>query len=101
MDKQKSVIVAHFANSTGAPLYGLHLQVAVPKYITMKLKPPTSTTIPVSGSSNKKQVTQTIYVTNKKLGTKKIMLKLRCSFTSNGQRVEHMATCSGFPVGQY
>ena len=98
MDTQKSVIVAHFANSTGAPLHGLHLQVAVPKYITMKLKPPTSTTVPVSGSN---QVTQTIYVTNTMLGTKKVMLKLRCSFTSNGQRVEHMATCSGFPVGQY
>ena len=100
-NKQNSLLVAKFINTTDAPLYGLHLQVAVPKYVTMEMKPPTSTTVPVTGGSSTKQVTQTISVTNTMLGTKNLMLKLKASFTSKGNKVEHMATCSGFPAGQY
>ncbi|KAL9189428.1 hypothetical protein ACHAXT_009103 [Thalassiosira profunda] len=100
-NKQNSVLVARFINTTDAPLYGLHLQVAVPKYVTMEMKPPTSTTVPVTGGSSTKEVTQTVSVTNTQLGTKNLMLKLKASFTSKGNKVEHMATCSGFPAGQY
>jgi AP-1 complex subunit gamma-1 len=100
-NKQNSLLVAKFINTTDAPLYGLHLQVAVPKYVTMEMKPPTSTTVPVTGGSSTKHVTQTISVTNTMLGTKNLMLKLKASFTSKGTKVEHMATCSGFPAGQY
>ncbi|KAL7446027.1 hypothetical protein ACHAXH_009841 [Discostella pseudostelligera] len=102
-NKQNSVLVAKFINTTNEPLYGLHLQVAVPKYVTMEMKPPTSTTIPVSvaGCSSGKEVTQTISVTNTMLGTKNLMLKVKASFTSKGTKVEHMTTCSGFPAGQY
>eukprot|EP00804_Cyclotella_cryptica_P017069 CCRYP_003303-RA/>CCRYP_003303-RA protein AED:0.02 eAED:0.02 QI:228/1/1/1/1/1/2/643/992 len=100
-NKQNSLIVAKFINTTDAPLYGLHLQVAVPKYVIMEMKPPTSTTVPVTGGSNTKHVTQTISVTNTMLGTKNLMLKLKASFTSKGTKVEHLATCSGFPAGQY
>ncbi|KAL7522635.1 hypothetical protein ACHAWX_007347 [Stephanocyclus meneghinianus] len=100
-NKQNSLLVAKFINTTDAPLYGLHLQVAVPKYVIMEMKPPTSTTVPVTGGSNTKHVTQTISVTNTMLGTKNLMLKLKASFTSKGTKVEHLATCSGFPAGQY
>lgn len=100
-NKQNSTLTAKFINATDAPLYGLQLQVAVPKYVTMNMKPPTSTTVPVSGGSNTKQVTQTIQVTNTMLGTKNLMLKLKAGFTSKGVKVEHMATCSGFPAGQF
>lgn len=100
-NKQNSLLVAKFANTTDAPLYGLHLQVAVPKYVTMEMKPPTSTTVPVTGGSGKKEVTQTISVTNTQLGNKGLMLKLKASFTSKGVKVEHMTTCSGFPAGQF
>ncbi|KAL7462372.1 hypothetical protein ACHAXS_002751 [Conticribra weissflogii] len=100
-NKQHSLLVAKFINKTDAPLYGLHLQVAVPKYVTMEMKPPTSTTVPVTGGSNTKLVTQRIEVTNTMLGTKNLMLKLKASFTSKGNKVEHLATCSGFPAGQY
>mmetsp|Transcript_38219 Transcript_38219/g.92192 ORF Transcript_38219/g.92192 Transcript_38219/m.92192 type:complete len:303 (+) Transcript_38219:412-1320(+) len=99
-NKQHSVLVARFVNSNDAPLYGLHLQVAVPKYVTMEMKPPTSTTVPVSGG-NKGGVTQTISVTNTMLGTKNLMLKVKASFTLKGSKVEHTTTCSGFPAGQY
>jgi len=100
-NKQNSLLVAKFANTTDAPLYGLHLQVAVPKYVTMEMKPPTSTTVPVTGGSVKKEVTQTINVTNTQLGNKNLMLKLKASFTSKGVKVEHMTTCSNFPGGQF
>ncbi|KAL3793991.1 hypothetical protein ACHAW5_008166 [Stephanodiscus triporus] len=100
-NKQNSVLIAKFINTTDAPLYGLHLQVAVPKYVTMEMKPPTSTTVPVSGGSSAKGVTQTISVTNTMLGTKNLMLKVKASFTSKGTKVDHTTTCSGFPAGQY
>lgn len=100
-NKQNSLLVAKFINTTDAPLYGLHMQVAVPKFVTMEMKPPTSTTVPVTGGSSTKQVTQTISVTNTMLGTKNLMLKIKTSFTSKGTKVEHMATCSGFPAGEY
>eukprot|EP00571_Detonula_confervacea_P013229 CAMPEP_0172297286 /NCGR_PEP_ID=MMETSP1058-20130122/369_1 /TAXON_ID=83371 /ORGANISM="Detonula confervacea, Strain CCMP 353" /LENGTH=1015 /DNA_ID=CAMNT_0013006419 /DNA_START=58 /DNA_END=3105 /DNA_ORIENTATION=- len=100
-NKQNSVLIAKFINTTDAPLYGLHLQVAVPKYITMEMKPPTSTTVPVTGGSSTKEVTQTISVTNTMLGNKNLMLKVKASFTSKGTKVEHMTTCSGFPTGQF
>lgn len=99
-DKQKSRLVAKFTNHTHEPIVGLSLQVAVPKFATLEMQPPTSTTVPPSGNNNK-QVTQTINVTNSMLGTKNLMLKLKLGFTANGQKMEHMATQSGFPAGQY
>eukprot|EP00541_Cyclophora_tenuis_P003287 CAMPEP_0116550904 /NCGR_PEP_ID=MMETSP0397-20121206/5675_1 /TAXON_ID=216820 /ORGANISM="Cyclophora tenuis, Strain ECT3854" /LENGTH=514 /DNA_ID=CAMNT_0004075765 /DNA_START=265 /DNA_END=1809 /DNA_ORIENTATION=- len=99
-NKQKSTLVASFSNSTDAPIYGLTMQCAVPKYVTMEMQPPTSTTVPQSGG-NAKVVTQTINVTNTMLGTKNLMLKLKVGFTTKGTKVEHMATCSGFPAGEY
>jgi AP-1 complex subunit gamma-1 len=99
-NKQKSTLIATFKNSTDAPIYGLNMQCAVPKYVTMDMQPPTSTTVPQSGG-NAKAITQTINVTNSMLGTKNLMLKLKIGFTSKGTKIDHMATCSGFPAGQY
>ena len=99
-NKQKSTLVANFTNTTDAPIYGLSMQCAVPKYVTMDMQPPTSTTIPQSGG-NSKAITQTIVVTNSMMGSKNLMLKLKVGFTSKGTKIEHMATASGFPAGQY
>jgi len=100
-NKQRSTLVAKFKNTTQAPLYGFSLQCAVPKYVTMEMKPPTSTTIPVTGGNGASDVTQTISVTNTLLGTKNLMLKLKIGFTSGGTKVDHMATFSGFPAGEF
>lgn len=99
--KQKTELVANFINKSGSPIYGLNMQCAVPKYISMELQPPTSTTVPVSGGTGSKQVTQTIKVTNSMMGTKNLMLKLKVSFTLNGNKVDHMTTCNGFPAGKF
>jgi AP-1 complex subunit gamma-1 len=100
-DQQKSILLAHFTNTTNTPIHGMNLQVAVPKFVKMELEPPTSTTIPPSNNMNANAVTQKVTVTNSMLGTKNLVLKLKIGFTSNGQKIEQMATCSGFPPGQY
>lgn len=99
-NNQKSLLLAKFANETDSPIVGLSLQVAVPKYVTLEMQPPTSTTVPPT-SNNNTQVTQTIQITNSMLGTKNLMLKLKLGFTSKGTKIDHMATQSGFPAGQY
>jgi len=99
-NKQNTALTAKFKNTTDAPMYGLSFQCAVPKYITMEMQPPTSTTIPVTGGNNK-AVTQSINVTNTQLGTKNLMLKIKVGFTSKGTKIEHMATCNSFPAGKY
>ena len=99
-DQSKSVLIAHFKNTTNTPMLGVNLQVAVPKYVKMELEPPSSTTVPPSMNAVA-SVTQKVTVTNSMMGTKNLVLKLKIGFTSNGQKVEHMATCSGFPPGQY
>ena len=100
-NKSKSSLTATFKNTNTSPIHGLSLQVAVPKYVKMELKPPTSTTIAPAGGNNNPPVTQSITVTNEKLGQKNLMLKLKLSFTLNGSKVEHMATVSGFPSGEF
>lgn len=88
-------VVAKFTNKAGAPIHGMNLQCAVPKYISMEMQPPSSTTIAL-GSNN---VTQKIKVTNSMFGKKNLMMKVKLSFTVNGQKFEHMSTCSSFPSG--
>ncbi len=100
-NKGTSILIARCKNSAPDALYGFNLQCAVPKYVTMEMEPPSSTTIPVTGGMNTKLVTQKIKVTNSMLGTKNLMLKLKVSFTLQGSKTEYMATCSGFPAGEY
>lgn len=96
-NKGKSMLLAHFTNNTGDVVYGMNLQVAVPKFVTMEMEPASSTTIPMGGG----KVTQKVTVVNSQLGTKNLVLKLKIGFSSKGQKVEHMGTCNGFPPGLY
>ena len=100
-NKGVSLLIAKCKNAAPDAIYGFNLQCAVPKYVTMEMEPPSSTTIPVTGGNNSKPVTQKIKVTNSMLGTKNLMLKLKVSFTLQGNKTEHLATCSGFPAGEY
>ncbi len=97
----KSALLVKFRNTNSTPIYGLSLQIAVPKYVTMEMKPPTSTTVAPSGGNASSEVTQTVSVTNNKLGQKNLMLKVKLGFTLNGTKIDHMATVSGFPAGEY
>jgi AP-1 complex subunit gamma-1 len=98
---QRSDVVATFKNLTTETLVGVNLQCAVPKYITMEILPPSSTTVPPAVVGNKPSipVRQTIRITNNNLGVKKLLMKLKVTFTIKGEKKEHMATFSGFPDG--
>ena len=100
-NKQNSLLVAKCKNANTSQLNGFNLQIAVPKYLTMEMEPASSTTIPPTQGSNPKLVQQKVKITNSMLGTKNLVLKLKVSFTLNGNKVEHMATCNGFPAGTY
>jgi len=95
----KTEITATFKNSSQDTICGLNLQCAVPKYVTMEMSPPTSTTLPVSGVPGTKEVIQTILVSNSMLNTKKLMMKVKISFSLKGQKFEHQFTCNNFPSG--
>jgi AP-1 complex subunit gamma-1 len=98
---QRSDVVATFKNLTTETFVGVNLQCAVPKYITMEILPPSSTTVPPAVVGNKPSipVRQTIRVTNNNLGVKKLLMKLKVSFTIKGEKKEHTTTFSGFPDG--
>ena len=66
---------------------GMNFQVAVPKYITMEMLPPSGTTVPCNGGGN---VSQVVKVTNTQMGTKKLMMKLKISYTCAGAKVEEV-----------
>jgi AP-1 complex subunit gamma-1 len=100
-NKQNSELIARCKNAAPDALFGFNMQCAVPKYVIMEMEPPSSTTVPVTGMNNSKIVTQKIKVTNTRMGEKKLVLKIKVSFTLQGKKIEHMATCSGFPDGQY
>jgi len=100
-NKQNSQLVARCNNAAPDALYGFNLQCAVPKYVIMEMEPPSSTTVPITGPNTSKIVTQKIKVTNTRLGEKNLVLKIKVSFTLQGQKIEHMVTCSGFPSGEY
>jgi len=99
-NEQKSSLTAKLKNTTDAPFYNFSLQCAVPKYVKMELKPSSSMTIPVTEGRNLEPVTQIINVTNMMLGKKKLMLKLKVNFTSREKKIEHITTCSDFPMGK-
>lgn len=84
-------ITATFFNASGGILENLVFQAAVPKSLKIQLQPPSSTTIPRSGT-----VTQLIRVLNPT--KEKIRLRIKISFSLNGQNVDDVAEVSNFPA---
>ena len=93
-NNSKSELMCKFANSAGASMTNLVFQAAVPKYLKLEMHPPSSTTIPPASDG---AVTQKILLNNSQQGEKKIMLKLKISYTLNGNKVEEMAQVANFP----
>jgi len=97
----KTEVTAKFKNTSDDAIYGLNFQCAVPKYVTMEMLPPSSTTVPISGIVGTKEVTQVTNVDNSMIGTKNLMMKLKISFTLKGQKMEFTETCNGFTSGKF
>jgi len=97
----KTEITAQFKNSSDDAIYGLNFQCAVPKYVSMDMLPPSSTTVPISGVVGTKEVTQVINVDNSMIGSKNLMMKLKIGFTLKGRKLEFQETCNSFPPGEF
>merc|ERR1719160_856049 len=65
-------IDAAFSNGTGAPFDGLNFQVAVPKYMQLKMTPPSSSQVP---PNNMGKTMQQFKVANSMHGQKPVVLR--------------------------
>mmetsp|Transcript_39519 Transcript_39519/g.53680 ORF Transcript_39519/g.53680 Transcript_39519/m.53680 type:complete len:857 (-) Transcript_39519:307-2877(-) len=95
-DPRKSDIKCRFTNSSRVDMTGLVFQAAVPKSVSLLMKPPSGTTIP---KANAGVVEQVISVTNTQLNVKNLMLKMKIQYMSNGQQVVEQAQVNTFPSG--
>ena len=89
-------ITAVFMNKTMSYIEQLSLQTAVMKYLKIAIQPMTGTSLP---PSSKGAVTQVMTVTNSAVGQKNIVMKIKLSYTINGQKESHEEKLEGFPNG--
>ena len=89
-------IEAGFTNSSAAPMDALNFQVAVPKYMQLKMTPPSSTTVP---PHNGGKVTQTFKVANQMHGQKPVLLRIKLEYNTMGQQVSEQGQVDQFPAG--
>mmetsp|Transcript_20750 Transcript_20750/g.29830 ORF Transcript_20750/g.29830 Transcript_20750/m.29830 type:complete len:839 (+) Transcript_20750:87-2603(+) len=87
-------LLCKFANQTQSPMSNLVVQAAVPKFLKLEIHPVSSSTIPPNSNG---EVTQDIRLTNSSQGESTIKLKLKISYSINGQTVEEVAAVSSFP----
>merc|ERR1719230_806420 len=78
-----TLIEAGFTNSTGAPFDGLNFQVAVPKYMQLKMTPPSSPQVPPNGAG---KTTQLFKVANSMHGQKPVVLRIKIANSMHGQK---------------
>jgi hypothetical protein len=87
-------ITAYFTNQSGNDLTGLNMLVAVQKNMKIVLQPATSS---VLNGDRSNTVQQEMKVSNPFEGTKPIVIKIKVSYTCNGNPVNAMKTVS-FPL---
>lgn len=78
-------IEARFSNRQNAALSAFSFQVAVPKYLKAELSPASSSVLPPHSSN----VTQRMVIRDNSGGQKSLMVRMRITFTLNGQPVTH------------
>ncbi|KAG2501574.1 hypothetical protein HYH03_000079 [Edaphochlamys debaryana] len=89
-------VVAVATNNGAAEVTDFTLQAAVPKFMQIKLEPASGTTLAPRGGI----VSQRLFVNNTQHGEKKLVMRLRITFTSaGGSAHEEMAEVSNFPPG--
>jgi len=89
-------IEAAFANASAAQMDALNFQVAVPKYMQLKMTPPTSTSVPPNNSG---RVTQVFKVANSLHGQKPVLLRIKIEYNTMGQQVSETGQVDQFPAG--
>lgn len=87
-------IEATFTNATAAPMDALNFQVAVPKYMQLKMNPPNSQQVPPNNSGNVKQLFK---VANSMQGQKPLLLRIKLEYTTMGRPVSDTGQVDNFP----
>merc|ERR1719424_1592663 len=77
-------IEASFSNGTGAQFEGMNFQVAVPKYMQLKMTPPSSPIVPPNNSG---KTTQLFKVANQMHGQKPLLLRVKIEYSTMGQAI--------------
>ncbi|KXZ55609.1 hypothetical protein GPECTOR_2g1159 [Gonium pectorale] len=89
-------VVSTTTNNNQTDVTDFTLQVAVPKFMQIRLDPASGSLLAARGGS----VTQRLSVANSQHGTKQLVMRLRITFTAaGGQSHEEMAEVSNFPPG--
>lgn len=89
-------ITARFSNSLNVPLTNFVFEAAVPKYITLTMQQATGQVLPPQSDG---LVTQSMTVQNSTGGEKALLMRLRIGYVANGQPVQEVGQCGGFPPG--
>jgi AP-1 complex subunit gamma-1 len=89
-------VEATFNNSTGGDMEGLNFQVAVPKYMQLQMKPPSSTAVTAGSSGSVKQLFQ---LANSMHGQKPIVLRVKIDYNTMGRAVSETGQVDNFPPG--
>jgi len=88
------IVNAAYTNSNATPVSGFTFEAAVPKYIQMKISPPTGNELKPFGTG---QVSQKLQLINSQKGTKPILMKVKLTYTFNGVKKVEQLTVNGFP----
>lgn len=89
-------IDASFTNSSPANFEGLNFQVAVPKYMQLKMTPPSATSVPANNGGT---VTQVFKLANSMHGQKPVVLRIKLEYSSNGVQVSETGQVDNFAPG--
>ncbi|CAD7973073.1 unnamed protein product [Amoebophrya sp. A120] len=90
---QVTRIEACFANQQQAPFTDFAFEVAVPKYLNLKMQPASSATVPPQTANT----TQVFLIQNTSNGAKPIAIRTRVKFSFNGQPVTLQDQVDNFP----
>ncbi|KAG3031618.1 AP-1 complex subunit gamma-2 [Phytophthora cactorum] len=93
-DKSVTYITATTRNSTAMPIEKFVFLAAFPKYIKLKMEPPTGDSVPANNSGG---VTQVVKIQNSMQGEKPVLMRIKLDFFVNGSKVEEMVTVNNFP----
>jgi len=87
--------LATMTNTGGSPIGNLSMQVAVPKFMQLRLDPASGSALQPGGTA----VTQSVHLTNSMHGQKPMALRLRVSYVVAGQTHVEMAEVGNLPPG--
>ncbi|TMW63599.1 hypothetical protein Poli38472_002540 [Pythium oligandrum] len=92
-DLSVSYINATVRNNSPVALTNFVFLAAFPKYIKLKMEPPSGDSLATGGAS----ITQVVKIQNSMHGEKPILMRVRLEFLVNGNKVEDMVAVNAFP----